>query len=192
MIGYEELKEIVEKTRCYRRFKKVDIMYDELTQVIDLARITSSARNLQPLRYIIVTKQKYKEEVFKPLRWAGALVSWNGPKEDEKPSAYIIVCADKNIADYCMVDAGIAMQTIMLALTTKGYSSCILASIDKDKYKEIFKLQENIEPLFAIAIGKAGEKIKIVESENVNYYRNEKDEHCVPKRNLDKVIIGFF
>jgi len=192
LIGFDEIKEIVEKTRCYRRFKKVNITQEELIKVIDLARVTSSAKNLQPLRYVVVTKDKYKKEVFKPLKWAGALPRWEGPKSDEQPSAYIIVIADKSISDYCMVDAGIAMQTIMLSLTAIGYRGCILASIDKKRYKEIFNLSDDLEPLFAIAIGKAGERVKIVESENINYYRNEDDEHCVPKRKLKEVIAGLF
>ena len=186
----EEFKNLVIKTRCCRRFKKIDIKSEDLIKIVQIAALSSSAKNLQPLKYIIVSQdKKIKQKIFKPLKWAAALKDWQGPIEEEKPSAYIIVLCDKNISDYCMVDAGIAMQTIMLSLTSIDLSGCILASIDKNEYKKIFDLPENIEPIFAIAIGKRGEEIKIVpKKDSIEYFRDEKNAHCVPKRSLNEVL----
>jgi len=94
------------------------------------------------------------------------------------------------LLDYAIVDSGISMQTIMLALNSKGLSGCIMASIDKEKYKQILKIEQDLDPLFIIAVGKAKENIKLVECKNDDtlYYRDKNNNHCVPKRNLYDVL----
>jgi len=194
-MNFEEFKNLAVNTRCTRRFKsKIEIPINDLKELVDLARISSSAKNMQPLKYIIVNNHPYKDKVFKSISWASYLSNWSGPKEDERPSAYIIVVSDKNIDGFDMIDAGIAMQTIMLGASAKGYNGCILASIDKAEYAKLFNLGNNLLPLFAVALGKSSENIKLVNVQNndINYYRDEDDTHCVPKRTLDKVLLGCF
>lgn len=105
------------------------------------------------------------------------------------PSAFIVVCKDINLGEFAVVDAGIAMQNIMLGLKAKGLDGCILASIDKQKYKEVLELPQNIEPMFTIAVGKADQKIEMIESNDTKYYRNENKTHIVPKLPLSEVLL---
>ena len=187
---FNEFKTIVQNTRATRRFKQdFNINKQDLIDLIDLARITSSGKNMQPLKYIVVTDEILKDKVYKPLVWAAHLTQWT-QSSLEKPSAYIIVVNDTNIDGFSAIDSGIAMQTINLGATIKGFSSCILASIDKEMYKNIFNLDNHLEPIFAIAFGKKDEDINIVEMKNdTNYYRDEDDTHCVPKRALEDILI---
>ncbi len=80
----------------------------------------------------------------------------------------------------------------MLLLKSKGYSTCPLASIDKSQCKTMLALESHYEPMIEIAIGINSEIAKTVEMKegNVGYYRNESDEHCVPKRELSEVLLG--
>jgi len=189
-MDFSQFKQIVSNTRSTRRFKK-DITIDkkELIELINLARVTSSGKNMQPLKYIAITDKEIKDEVYKPLVWAAHLKDWD-QSEDEKPSAYILVINDTKVDGFATIDSGIAMQTIMLGATVKGYSGSILASIDKVAYKKLFNLADHLEPMFIIALGVRDEEIKIVEATKVdtNYYRDG-DIHCVPKRNLGKVLL---
>ncbi len=92
-----------------------------------------------------------------------------------------------------MIDCGISLQTIILGLKIKGYASCPMASLDKELCIKEFSLGKNLKPMLAIAIGKESEVPNIVvPKEDTNYYRNEKDEHCVPKRELKDVLLGSF
>jgi len=190
-MNFSEFKNIVINTRATRRFKSnIKIDKQELVDLVDLARIGSSGKNMQPLKYIIITDELQKDEVYKPLIWAAHLKNWS-QGENEKPSAYILVLNDSSIDGFCTIDSGIAMQTICLGATIKGYDSCILASIDKENYKKIFNLPQNLEPMFIIAFGIKNENIKIVDLENdTNYYRDENDIHCVPKRALKNIVIN--
>ena len=73
------LKELVKKCRTYRRFyQEVPISMEELTDLVDTARLTASASNLQPLRYKLVNEPELCAQIFPHLRWAGALKDWDG------------------------------------------------------------------------------------------------------------------
>jgi nitroreductase len=190
-MGFSDFRNIVINTRCVRRFKKTNIEKKDLIALIDLARTTSSGKNMQPLKYIAIVDEEIKDEVYKPLVWAAHLSDWN-QNEDEKPSGYILVLNDTSIEGFSAIDSGIAMQTIMLGATAKGLSACILASIDKVAYKKLFNLENYIEPMFIIAFGAKDEEIKVVDVQNgdINYYRDEYDCHCVPKRTLEEILIN--
>ena len=190
-MNFNEFKDIVHNTRCVRRFKKVNIEKSDLIELINLARQTSSGKNMQPLKYIAITDEDIKNEVYKPLVWAAHLTNWE-QSENEKPSAYILVVNDTSVEGFSAIDSGIAMQTIMLGANAKGYAGCMLASIDKDAYKKLFKLENHLEPMFIIALGAKDENIKVVDVKDgdTNYYRDENDTHCVPKRSLEEVLLN--
>ena len=190
-MDFNTFKNLVQNTRSTRRFQpNITIDSKELIEVIDVARSVSSARNMQPLKYIIVTNKDMVEQLSSTSKWATHLTQWSQSQE-EQPSAFIIVCNDTSIEGYEQVDCGIALQTIMLGLKIKRYDSCPLASIDKEICQELFHLDTQMKPILGIAIGVASETIKLVDVTNdTNYYRNEEDNHCVPKRNLDTILLG--
>lgn len=191
-MNFKDFKHITQNTRCVRRFKSnTNINKDDLIELIDLARTTSSGKNMQPLKYIAITGEKIKEEIYKPLVWAAHLTQWE-QSNNEKPSAYILIINDTSIEGFSAIDSGIAMQTIMLGATAKGYAGCMLASIDKIAYAKLFNLDSHLEPMFIIALGIKDENINIVDVKDgdTNYYRDTIDTHCVPKRTLEEVLIN--
>ena len=183
-------KTLVKNTRAVRRFKQnVIIDKSELIDIIDLTRTVSSSKNMQPLKYIAITDEKIKNELYKPLKWAAHLSEWDQSK-NEKPSAYILIVNDTSIDGFAMIDLGISLQTIMLGLRAKGYDGCPLASIDKVAYKTLFNLDNHLEPMLIIAIGKSSETIELVDvKDDTNYYRDEDGNHFVPKRTLENVLL---
>lgn len=190
---YDNFKNLVKTTRSTRRFlPNIEIKKEELEEIIDLVRVTSSAKNMQPLKYVTVTNKDLVKKIACTAKWAAHLSLWN-QKEEEQPSAFIIVINDSSIDGFAMVDCGISLQTIILGLKIKGYAACPMASLDKELCIKEFSLGKNLKPMLAIAIGKEAEVLNIVvPKDDTNYYRNEKDEHCVPKRELNDVLLGSF
>ncbi len=190
MANFQDFKNIVQNTRCVRRFKQnITIDKSELIELIDLTRTISSSKNMQPLKYIAITDEKIKDEVYKPLQWAAHLATWN-QKDSERPSAYILMINDKSIDGFADIDCGISLQTIMLGATSKGYDGCVLASIDKSAYKKLFNLAEHLEPMLIIALGIKDEEIELVDVDNsTNYYRDNTSKHFVPKRKLSDILL---
>lgn len=181
------------KNRSVRRFKENEsISMDKLKEWIDLARLSPSAANKQPLKYIISNETERNTKIFKHLAWAGYLTDWKGPAEGERPAAYIIICGDKDIAkEDINCDHGIAAQSILLGAVESGYNGCIIASIKRDDLRKDLSIPNEFEILLVIALGVSNEQIRIEpmdEIHSIKYWRDENSIHHVPKRSLDEVI----
>lgn len=187
------IRDLVLKNRSYRRFYgDHKIERSVLAELVDLARLSPSGRNLQPLKYAIVNDDKTNAEVFSTLAWAGYLKDWSGPEEAERPTAYIIMMVDKNLTSGTpAVDEGIACQSILLGAVDKGLGGCIIQSVKRAELAEVISMPESLEIALVIALGKPKEEVRIVEVQNddIKYYRDENAVHYVPKRNIDDVVV---
>jgi nitroreductase len=185
-------KELVLKTRTCRRFEETcQISLETLENLVDLARLSASGGNRQPLKYILFTKPEECEKIFPYLAWAAYLKDWPGPDKGERPSAYIIILGDKSVTDNFGVDHGIAAQTIMLGASYEGLGGCIIASIKREELSDELKIPDKYEILFILAIGKPVEKVIIdeIRDDDVKYWRDDKGIHHVPKRTLKNLIL---
>lgn len=89
------IKDLITRNRSYRRFyQEVSIERETLRELVDLARLSASAANLQPLRYILSCDPQRNALIFPHLAWARYLQGWSGPGEGEEPSAYIVILGD--------------------------------------------------------------------------------------------------
>ncbi len=187
------LKDLIIKNRSYRRYyEDYQISRETLSELIDLARLSPSSMNLQPLRYFIINTPERCELIFQNVTWAAYLKDWGGPKKGERPSAYIIVLAEKDISKNYLIDAGLATQSILLGAVEKGLGGCIMGSLNRERVRELFKIPDKYEIVYAIAIGKPKEKVVIEEvgpNGDIRYWRDENDIHHVPKRRLDDIVI---
>jgi nitroreductase len=189
-----KLEELVLKNRTYRRFfENVLITHETLRQLVDLARLSGSAANLQPLKYMLSVDPKLNASIFPHLRWAGYLTEWVGPAEGERPSAYIVILGDQNITKDFGCDYGIVAQSMLLGATELGLGGCMIGSIQRTELRRELEIPSHFEILLVIALGKPREsvKIEVVGPEgDVKYWRDENDIHHVPKRSLDELIIN--
>jgi nitroreductase len=188
------IRDLILKNRSYRRFyQEVDIKLGTLRELVDLARLSPSARNAQPLKYILSCGHKRNSLILSHLAWAGYLTDWSGPCDEEKPSAYIVILGDKEIGQSFGCDHGIAAQSIMLGATENGLGGCIIASIEKEGLRKALEIPPQYEILLVLALGKPKETIvieKIGSNGDIEYWRDSERVHHVPKRSLDDIIIG--
>lgn len=185
--------ELVLKTRSCRRFdESVAIGRQVLEDLVDLARLSPSGANRQPLKYLLFSTPEECRRVFPALAWAAYLKDWEGPMEGERPSGYIVILGDKSIAEGFGVDHGIAARTILLGATEAGLAGCIIASIKHTMLREEFSIPEQYEILLVLALGKEAENIVIdeVKNDDIKYWRDEEDNHHVPKRALNDIILN--
>lgn len=187
------IKELIEKSRSYRRFYQGEKIGEEvLEEFVNLARLSPSAANLQPLKYLLCNDEQKNEDIFKTLGWAGYLTDWQGPEEGEKPSAYIVIVNDSSISKNYSMDAGIAAQSILLGAVEKGLGGCIIKNVNKKELSTILNLKEKYEIAIVIALGKPKE-VTIIEklgtSQDIKYWRDEKGVHHIPKRSLEEIIL---
>lgn len=188
------IPELVKRTRSYRRFyQDVKIEQGTLRGLVDLARMSASGGNLQPLKYILCNDPEMNALIFAQLAWAGYLKDWPGPEEGERPSAYVVVLHDSRISKSPGCDHGIACQNILIGATEKGLGGCMIATIRKKELRETLNIPEYLEILLVVALGKPKETVVLTEvgpDGDIKYWRNEQQVHHVPKRKLDDIILG--
>jgi nitroreductase len=188
------IKDLVLQNRSYRRFdEKHSITLETLKQLVDLGRCSASGGNAQPLKYTLSCDPRKNALIFPNLAWARHLEGWGGPKVGERPSAYIVILLDKQISQSAGCDHGIAAQSILLGAAEKGLGGCMIASIKRKEVSAVLNIPDHLEILLVVAIGKPAEKVvleKVGPEGSVKYYRDQKDVHHVPKRELKDIIIG--
>ena len=191
--SWQGMSRLTLKNRSFRRFKENHPIKDRtLWKLINLARQSASGANLQPLRFILSNTEDKNRMIFPTLSWAGYLEDWTGPVEGERPSAYIILLGDKELANSFQYDAGITSQSITLGAAELGLGACLIGSIKRDSLRKILSIPERYEILLVIALGKPGESVKMEDIEDdgkIKYWRDEKEIHHVPKRRLEEIIL---
>jgi len=188
------ISELIRKNRSFRRFHQdVAIPENDLRDMVDNARLTPSGRNAQTLRYLLSNTPEMNARIFPTLSWAGYLVGWGGPKEGERPSAYIVILNDDTISKTYFCDHGIASLAILLTAVEKGYGGCIIASVKHDALREALNIPEHYSIVQVIALGKPAETVVIepLKDGDTKYWRDEQGVHHVPKRSLDSLIQKF-
>jgi nitroreductase len=188
------IRDLVVATRTVRRFQQgaaVDL--ETLRELVDLARLSASAANLQPLKYILSCEPARNGKIFPRLAWAGYLKDWPGPGEGERPAAYIVILGDKRIRQSFDCDHGIAAQSILLGATERGLAGCVIASVQRHELREALAIPEHLEILLVLALGRAKEKVVLEPlgaEGDIKYWRDAEGVHHVPKRSLDEIIVG--
>ncbi len=188
-----EFKELVLKTRSYRRFDgTVSIDEETLSQLVDLARCTPSGGNRQPLKYVTSCSAEWNVKIFQTLSWAGSLPDWPGPVESERPTGYIVILTDTKIRDTADSDIGIAAQTILLGAVARGLGGCMFGSIKRTELAGMLQLPEHLKISLIVALGKPVEAVVLEQADpgdSLAYYRDADQKHHVPKRKLDEILL---
>ena len=186
------LKDLILRNRSYRRFhQEFAIDLDTLEQLVDLARLSASAANRQPLKFALSCDPARNALIFPHLAWAGYLRDWPGPAEGERPSAYIIILGDTAIARDFYCDHGIAAQSILLGAAEKGLGGCMIGSIKRDKLQAALKIPQRFEILLVLAVGQPKEEIRLETvgpDGDIEYWRDAQGIHHVPKRTLAEIL----
>jgi nitroreductase len=160
---------------------------------VDLARLSASAANLQPLKYILSCEHEKNARIFRHLAWAAYLKDWGGPAQGERPSAYIVILGDTAISNNFGCDHGIAAQSILLGAREKGLAGCMIGLIRRDELRKTLDILAQYEVLLVIALGKPREQAvidKVDAKGDIKYWRDGAGVHHVPKRPLQELIIG--
>ena len=177
--------------RTIRKFKNTPIDSSLLTKYINNARLAPSAANLQPLKYIVVKSADICQKLFPLLKWAGYLGGTYTPNEDERPTAYIVVCGDTDIRQSGYdKDVGAATENIILSALEDGIGACWIDSVDREEAAKLLALPQNLVISSVIALGYPAETPKEVEmlDGDVKYYLQD-GTLCVPKRSMDEILL---
>ena len=189
-----KINDLFRENRSYRRFLENErVSPDLIIDWVNNARLAACSRNIQAQRYRIITDKDTCAKVFPQLTWAAALKDWSGPKEGERPAAYVLIGRDSRLPGLADLDTGIAAEALRISAIAAGYGSCLLASINKRAIIEQCDLPDWYQLDLVLALGNPAETVIIDElaqgQNDLDYYRDDMDNHHVPKRNLEDLLI---
>lgn len=114
--------ELVAASRTCRYFRNTPHLTEGiLSDLVNMAHLSPSARNLQPLRYALVVSPEARKEFFPLLNMAGGRSAEERADESRHPAGYIVLVAPSGLNDFGVMDIGIAAQTINLGARTAGW-----------------------------------------------------------------------
>ena len=186
----QSLDTLLLRNRSYRGYDKQRVVSLEmLMSIVGVNNKIPSARNQQVLRFKLVTRDSGADVVLANIKLGGALPELHLPLQGTEPEAFIIVCstiAENKLVD---IDAGIAVQSMLLKAVELGFNGIIIGAFNKERIMEEFQLP--YEPLLILAIGKGNESIRLTEiseNENHRYYRQD-GTHYVPKVKIEDLLL---
>ncbi|MCM1170157.1 MAG: nitroreductase family protein [Bacteroides sp.] len=185
------LLDLLKRARSYRRFDaSVPVPQQLLEEWVECCRYCPSGRNVQALKYALVTERENCRKLFPLLAWAGYLKDWDGPDENERPTAYMVQLLDTEIAGNCLCDDGLQLQALVLAATEAGYGGCIVKSFKNAELRTLLQLPGHLKITYVLALGKPKETVRIedMQAGDVKYWRTPDGVHHVPKRSVQELI----
>jgi len=187
------IEQLLTKNRSYRRFHQDQPLDEEtLVGLVELTRLCPSAANRQPLKYLISWQPERNAAILPHLRWAAALADWPGPAEGERPTGYVIILGDTQVAENFYCDHGIVAQSMLLAAAEQGLGGCMIGSIERQGLRRTLRIPEHLQILLVLALGRPKEKVVLemdTSPDQVPYWRDADGIHHVPKRPLDELLV---
>ena len=146
----KSLDQILSNRRTTRHFNPAKpITQTELIPLLEAARLAPSAKNFQPLRYVVVLSEHERNRLH-----AISEQAWF-----YKAPSYIVVIGDHNKAwqrthcDLTYVDASIALTQMLLKAAAMGLGATTVAAFDQDLCRELLQIPAHEEPILILAVG---------------------------------------
>lgn len=182
--------DLAKRRRTIRRFQKKPVPYNILEDCVEASRLAPSGANMQPCEYLIVDDETLLPQVFSTLKWAGYIAPKGNPPPGEEPTAYIVILMNRQKrpqgGDH---DAGIVAAYISLVALEKGLGSCLIASVDRDRLRQILKVPDHCEINLVVALGYPNESPTVEDlRDSVKYWKDEQGALHVPKRKLTDIL----
>jgi nitroreductase len=186
----------IRSRRSIRSFAQTPVPRESLERMLEAARLSPTAGNRQPLRFLAVRAPALCREIFPQTRWAGLLPKPLGkPQPGREPTAYFVLLVDRAIApepEKARVDVGAAGMSVILQAQSEGIASCWLGAINRSGLAQTLGIDLDAFAIDSIiALGYPDMRAYAVDmapgAEDIAYFIDDDGGFAVPKRNAETV-----
>ncbi|MCG2726017.1 MAG: nitroreductase family protein [Elusimicrobia bacterium] len=165
--------ELARKRRSIRKYQDKPIERDKLILCLEAARLSPSACNSQPYKFIVVDDKAIRDSLAEAI--FSGIYSICKFAAKAKAFAFIVLQKQKITArlgnkiqniDFKQVDIGIAAEHFVLQAEELGLGTCHIGWFNKKKAAEILKIPKNYRAELMISIGYPDETPKEREKKN--------------------------
>jgi nitroreductase len=180
MIDGKTMLDLIMNRQSDRKYSDKPVEKEKLERIIEAGRMSPSACNAQPWKFIIVTEPGLVKEVAEAA--SARLLGMNSfvtqaPVQivivREKPNFSSKVGATIKNKDYSLIDIGIAAENICLQAEAEGLGSCIIGWFDEKLLRKILSIPGSKRVELIITLGYSlsdkREKRRKPEGETVSY-----------------------
>ncbi|MFA5771461.1 MAG: nitroreductase family protein [Thermoplasmata archaeon] len=147
-----DLLEAIRTRRSIRKYKSTPIPEEILMNVFKAVRLSPSAKNVQPWKFILVRDEEKKRQLIQ---------ACNNQKFIAEAPIIIVACAHSDEAFAVMggymssfpVDLAVALDHLMLTATTYGLGTCWIGSFKEDKVKEVLDIPAHVRVVALTPLG---------------------------------------
>lgn len=169
-----EFIDVVKKRRSIRAYKPDPVEPEKIAGMLEAARQAPSWRNLQCWRFMVITREEKRTAITSTYSPHNP-----GVKALLQAPVIIVLCANPAESgnwynkDFYMLDAGLAMEHLVLAATDQGLATCWQGSFDEEKMHEV--------------LGVPGE-FRIIALTPLGYPAQERDPR--PRKDMEQITFG--
>lgn len=146
--------EIAQQRRSLRSYLQKPVEPEKLEYVLECARLAPSWKNLQCWRFIVVEDLEQREALANTM-----LESNPGRKALSQAPLVIVLCAVPTESevwegkDFMMLDAGLAMEHLILAATEQGLGTCWQGWYSEEQARKILNVPDNVRVVAMTPLG---------------------------------------
>lgn len=152
--------DLVKHRRSVRKYSSNPVAKELIEQCIEAARLSPSACNAQPWKFIVVDDALLKDKVAKETY--GVLDSFNKFTQ-QAPVIIVIVSENPNVTsrmgtfikkiEFPLIDIGIAAEHFCLQATELGLGTCMIGWFNEKSIKELLKIPKQRKVALVITLG---------------------------------------
>jgi len=151
--------EVVQARRSLRSYLNKPVEREKVEYVLESARLAPSWKNMQCWRFIVVEDTVGRQAL------ANSMGESNpGRKALTEAPIVIVLCAVPTESevwegkDFMMLDAGLAMEHLLLAATEQGLGTCWQGLFSEEKTREALNIPSNVRVVAMTPLGYAAEE----------------------------------
>ena len=153
--------ELINKRESVRGYLDKPVEREKIEKIIECARLSPSACNAQPWKFVVVDNKEIVEKIAKKLY--DPLVSGINKFALTSPVFIVVVGEKRNLTskigsivknkDYTSMDIGIACENICLAAAELGLGTCMMGWFKEKDIKKILEIPDKKEIHLVISLG---------------------------------------
>jgi len=160
MVDGKKVLELIISRQSDRKYSDKPVEKEKLDRIIEAGRMSPSACNAQPWKFIVVTEPSIVEKIAEAA--SARLLGMNSFVKQapvqiivirEKPNFSSKVGATIKNKDYSLIDIGIASENICLQAKAEGLGSCMIGWFDEKMLRKILHIPRSKRVELIITLG---------------------------------------
>lgn len=151
---------LAEKRESVRRYQDKEVEREKITKIIEACRISPSACNSQPWKFVVVDEPELKNRLAKTTYDFVAQFNRFVPRAPvivalviERPTWFANIGGKMKEKDFSFIDNGIVASYFCLQAAELGLGTCMLGWFNEKKAKKMLNIPENKRISLLITLG---------------------------------------